>query len=103
MSTVRRQYTCSCKLNDCNFGRKFAATIHSFWKVPKLPILVFEHATHMACLSVTLVCREVTGPKPGLPDCYDHVMFALQQTSDCDFLRGVCLHCRKIGMIYMRY
>ena len=50
-----------CKLNDCNFGRKFAATIHSFWKVPKLPIFVFEHGTYMACLSVTLVCREVTG------------------------------------------
>ena len=38
-----------CQLNDCNFGRKFAATTQSFWKVPKLPIFVLEHATHMAC------------------------------------------------------
>ena len=32
------------QLNDCNFGRKFAATAQSFRKVPKLPIFVFEHA-----------------------------------------------------------
>ena len=29
-----------------------------------------------------------------LTTCYDHVMFASQQPSDCDFLRGVWLHCR---------
>ena len=80
------------QVNDCNFGRKFAATTQSFWKVSKLPIFVFEHATHTACLSVTLVCRKVPGLN--LTACYDYVMFASQQPSDCDFLRGVCLHCR---------
>ena len=57
-----------CQLKDCNFGRKFAGTTQSFWKVPKLPNLSlnFEHATHMACLSVTLVWRKVTRPKPNL-------------------------------------
>ena len=41
------------QLNDSNFGRKFAAITQSFRKVPKLPTFVFEHATHMACSSVT--------------------------------------------------
>ena len=76
--------------NDCNFGKKFAATTQSFWKVLKLPIFVFEHATHMVCLSVTLVCRQGLN----LTACSGHVMFSSQQPSDCDFLRGVCLHCR---------
>ena len=38
-----------------------------------------------------------------LTACYDHVMFASQQPSDCDFLRGVCLHHREMGMIYMHH
>ena len=33
--------------------------------------------------------------------CYDHVMFASQQLSDCYLLRGVSLHCREMGMIYV--
>ena len=40
-------------LNDCNFGRKFTAATQSFKKVPKSPVFVFEHSTHMACSSVT--------------------------------------------------
>ena len=55
-----------------------------------------------ACLG----CRKVIRPKPDLPDrllaMTIHVMFA-SQPSDCDFLRGVCLHRSEMGMIYMRH
>ena len=39
-------------LNDCNFGKKFI-TVQCFRKVPKYPVFVFEHSTHIACSSVT--------------------------------------------------
>ena len=35
-------------LNDCNFGKKFT-TAQCFRKVPKYPVFVFEHSTHIAC------------------------------------------------------
>ena len=41
------------QLNECYFGKKFSASTQSFQKVPRLPIFVFEHSTHMACCSVT--------------------------------------------------
>ena len=36
-----------------------------------------------------------------LTACYNHVMFASQQPSNCDLNRGIRLHCREMGMIYM--
>ena len=39
-------------LNDCNFGKKFTTAAQCFRKVPKSPVFVFKHSTHMACLSV---------------------------------------------------
>ena len=103
MSTVCRQYSWGhWQLNDCNFGRKFGATTQSFWEVPKLPIFVFEHATHTACLLVTLVCRKVTGPKP---NCLLWPYNLCISTTKwlCGFFRGVCLHCREMGTICMCY
>ena len=38
-----------------------------------------------------------------LTACYGYVMFAPQQPSECEFLRGVYLHCREMGMIYVRH
>ena len=47
MSTVCRQLVeDTCQLRECNFERKFAATTQFSWKVPQLPLFVFEHATH---------------------------------------------------------
>ena len=67
-----------------------------------LSLSLNEHAIH-----IWHVCQWLWSAEKwlglNLTACYDHVMFASQQPSDCDFLRGVCLHCRKIGMIYMRY
>ena len=38
-----------------------------------------------------------------LTACHGHAMFASQRPSDCDFLTGVCLHCREMSIIYMRH
>ena len=82
-----------CQLNDCNFGRKFAATTLSY-------ICLWTCYTWHVC---QWLWSAEEWPGLNLTACYDHTMFASQQPSDCDFLRGVCLHCRKIGMIYMHY
>ena len=86
----------------------------AFWRRPVL--LVFMSTTLHVLLIPSADVRVWSAEKwPGLnltclTACYDylissseHVMFASQQPSDCDFLRGVCLHCREMGMIYMRH
>ena len=60
-------------------------------------ILLFLQCTYLTCYTHGMFFSDFGLHGLNLIACYDHVMFASQQPTDCDFLRGVCLHCRKIG------
>ena len=56
------------------------------------------------CRCACLVCRKVTMHEPDLPDCLlwpCSVRISTTKWLHVNFLRGVCLHCREMGMIYM--